>query len=263
MLDVNEISNLIKDPKYEWIIFKDPASNFAGCITFVLDFIQKKGYIRGFMLKKDYQGILDITKAMIGSMGVMCRKYKSKIYSWYVENRTAHTKSQHAMYVCGLNPVGFYPNKDIFNGKIESDLMQIFYDEKTLKDFRLKTQPNLIMENLNCYKYANKKYCLGPTKISNPNLNLDYKKISSLKRKLHVNSIVDKFGYEELTFSFKKLDVYFKFIHTPTVRNFENTSYHVNCMEELFVFVSSFINLLHRRDGRYCELFVSAYRPDH
>ncbi len=263
MFDVKKVSNLIKDPKYEWIVFKDPKNNFAGCITFVIDFIQKKGYIRGFMLKQEYQGILDTTKAMIGSMGVMCKKYKDKIYSWYVENRTVHTKSQHAMYVCGLNPVGFYPNKDIFDNKIESDLMQIFYDKKTLKDFRIKTQPRLIMENLNCYKYANRKYCLGSVKISNPNLNLDYKKIKKLKRKLQINSEVDRFGYEEITLNFKKSDAYFTFTHTPTVQNFEKTSYNVNCIEELYVFVSNFMNLLHRKDGRYCEVFVSAYKPEH
>ncbi|MFX1428297.1 MAG: GNAT family N-acetyltransferase, partial [Promethearchaeota archaeon] len=132
MEDVEEVRRLIQNPNIQWIIYQDPNYNIAGCITFVLDFGNKRGYIRGFMLKKKYQGYIDITKAMIGSMLGMIHKYKHKIYVWYVENRTAHSKSQYSMWVCGIAPIGFYPNKDIFLGKVESDLMQILYDERAL-----------------------------------------------------------------------------------------------------------------------------------
>ena len=129
MEDVDEVRKMIQEPSIQWIIYQDPSYNIAGCITFVLDFDNKRGYIRGFMLKKKYQGYIDITKAMIGSMLGMIHKYKDVIFLWYVENRTAHAKSQYSMWVCGIAPIGFYPNKDVFLGRVESDLMQICYDE--------------------------------------------------------------------------------------------------------------------------------------
>ena len=107
MEDVDEVRKMIQDPSIEWIIYQDPSLHIAGCITFVLDFANKRGYIRGFMLKKKYQGYVDITKAMIGSMIGMIHKFKNKVFTWYVENRTAHAKSQYSMCVCGIYPVGF------------------------------------------------------------------------------------------------------------------------------------------------------------
>ena len=52
MEDVEEIRKMIMDPSVQWIVYQDPQYNIAGCITFVLDFENKRGYIRGFMLKK-------------------------------------------------------------------------------------------------------------------------------------------------------------------------------------------------------------------
>ena len=118
MEDEQEVRKMIEDPNVQWILYQDNSYNIAGCITFVLDFEYKRGYIRGFMLKKKYQGYIDITKAMIGSMLGMLHKFKGKIYTWYVENRTAHAKSQYSMWVCGIAPIAFYPNKDIFLGKV-------------------------------------------------------------------------------------------------------------------------------------------------
>jgi len=59
MEDVDEIRKMISDPTIQWIIFQDPSLNIAGCITFVFDFLNKRGYIRGFMLRKQYQGKRD------------------------------------------------------------------------------------------------------------------------------------------------------------------------------------------------------------
>lgn len=75
MEDEAEVRKMIEDPSVQWIIYQDPSFTIAGCITFVLDFENKRGYIRGFMLKKEYQGYLDITKAMIGSMIGMLHRY--------------------------------------------------------------------------------------------------------------------------------------------------------------------------------------------
>jgi len=263
MEDEQEVRKMIQDPTIQWIIYQDPSFNVAGCITFVLDFENKRGYIRGFMLKKEYQGSIDITKAMIGSMIGMCHKYKNEVYTWYVENRTAHAKSQYSMRVCGIAPIGFYPNKDIFLGKIESDLMQILYDERVLKVYRSKEIPQILPEVKNCFLYSDKRYELGEFKIINPSIDLNFKKVINLKSRLIRNSKKDKFGYETIRFSFEGASSFFKFLYTPNVQNFEKTDYQVNSLEELYVFVQEFMKCKNELKVRYCEVFLSAYIPEH
>ncbi len=263
MENVQEVRKMIMDPTIQWIIYQDPSYNIAGCITFVLDFENKRGYIRGFMLRKEYQGYVDITKAMIGSMISMCHKYKDKIYTWFVENRTAHAKSQYSMWVCGMAPLGFYPNKDIFLGEVESDLMQVLYDERALRQYRSPKIPTIIPAAKKCYLYSHERYYLGEYKINSPKITLDYKKIKTLQSKLKRTIQKDDFGYETITFSFENIKSSFQFLYTPTVSNFEKTRYKVASLEELFVFVQEFMKWKKKLGVRYCEVFISAYHPAH
>lgn len=176
MENVKEVKKLIEDPNVQWIIYQDPSYHIAGCVTFILDFENKRGYIRGFMLKKKYQGYIDITKAMIGSMLGMIHNFRDKIYNWYVENRTAHAKSQYSMWVCGIAPIAFYPNKDIFLGKVESDLMQILYDERSLSTLRKQELPKIIPCVESCFQYSSKRYKLGACIIETPDIVLEDRK---------------------------------------------------------------------------------------
>ncbi|MFX0104428.1 MAG: hypothetical protein ACFE75_02925 [Candidatus Hodarchaeota archaeon] len=263
MEDVEEVRKMIEDPNIQWIIYQDPSYNLAGCITFVLDFDNKRGYIRGFMLKKKYQGYLDITKAMIGSMIGMIHKYNDKIYTWYVENRTAHSKSQYSMWVCGIAPIGFYPNKDVFLGKVESDLMQICYDEKILREYRSRRIPRILPQVENCYLYSDTRYDLGNYHIKNPDITLNRKRVSQVKKCLIKSIDKDIFGYEKIKFRVCDSDSYFEFLYTPQVQNFEKTKYKVNDLEELYAFVQEFIKYGKKLKIRYCEAFISAYKPTH
>ncbi|KKL68240.1 hypothetical protein LCGC14_2126950, partial [marine sediment metagenome] len=263
MVDVEEVQKMILDPHVKWIVYQDPQYNIAGCITFVLDFQNRRGYIRGFMLKRKYQGRIDITKAMIGSMLGMLHEFKDTIYTWYVENRTAHAKSQYSMWVCGIAPIAFYPNKDIFLEKVESDLMQILYDERALKKFRSSAIPCFIPSVESCYQYSNKRYSLGTFSIKSPKIILGKKKVGKLQKKLVRNIEKDKFGYETITFSFEGSNSYFQFLHTPQVKNMEKVKYEVKNLEELYVFTQELIKCKKEFDVRYCEVFVSAYNPEH
>ncbi|MFX1320777.1 MAG: hypothetical protein ACFFAQ_03945 [Promethearchaeota archaeon] len=263
MEDEDEVKKMIQDPTIQWIIYQDPSFNVAGCITFVLDFENKRGYIRGFMLRKQYQGHIDITKAMIGSMIGMCHKYKNEIYIWYVENRTAHAKSQYSMRVCGIAPIGFYPNKDVFLGKVESDVMQILYDERVLRLYRSKEIPQILSEVQSCFLYSDKRYELGDFKIVNPSIELNFKKVINLKNRLIKNSKKNKFGYETIRFSFEGASSFFKFLYTPNVQNFEKIEYQVNSLEDLYVFVQELMKCKNELNVRYCEVFLSGYIPEH
>ncbi len=263
MENEHEVKKMIKDPSIQWITFKDKIGNITGCVTFVLDFSHKRGYVRGFMLKKKYQGRIDIIKAMIGSFVGMCFTFKDKILSWYVENRTAHTSSQYPMYRCGMEPIGFYPNKDVFFGRVESDLMQIIYDIKALEDIRSKKCPQIIPEATSCFNYSNEKLNLGPVKIKVPKLKLDEKYVDKLQYKLDKKVIIDKFGYQNVMLYIPGTESYFKFLYTPQVQNFEKTEYSVNNLEELYVFVQDFKKLARLLKVRYCEAFISAYDVEH
>ena len=263
MEDEEEVRKMIISSNYEWILFKDPNGNIAGCITFALNFNNKKGYIRGFMVKKKYQGRIDVVKAMIGSMIGMCRIYKEKMLIWHVENRTAHAKSQYAMWICGIRPIAFFPNKDIFLHKIESDLMQIIYNEKVLTEYRRKDPPQILQEVINCFLYSNNRYNLGVFQTMDPRLNLDEGKCARLERNLIRKNSKEKHGYEHIRLILKNSDSYFQFLYTPQVKNLEKTVYEVNSLEELQVFLKEFIKISKELKIRYLECFVSSYNPEH
>ena len=263
MEDVDEVQKMILDPSIQWIIFQDPSLNIAGCITFVLDFKNKRGYIRGFMLKKKYQRHIDITKAMIGSMLGMIHKFRNRIYNWYVENRTAHAKSQYSMWVCGIAPIGFYPNKDVFLGCIESDLMQILYDERSLSVYRCEKIPEIIPCVETSYLYSERRYNLGYYRLITPEITLCKAKITKIKKSLLKHISKDKYGYETIKFTLKGSSSFFEFLYTPQVQNFEKTKYKVSNLEELSVLVQEFVKCGKDLGIRYSEVFVSAYKPEH
>lgn len=263
MLNIEEVKKMIQDSNSEWILFRDPLGDIAGCITFMLDFHNKRGYIRGFMLKKEYQGRIDIIKAFVTSMLVMLSTYRDDILLWYVENRTAHAKSQYSMRVCGVKTIAFYPNKDVFLNKIESDVMQILYNESALREYRSTKLPKIILEAYNCYLYSKKDYELGPVNLVNPNLTLDPILLEEASNGFYSEIVKDKYGYEQISFYIKGTDSYFKFLYTPAVQNFEKTNYKVNNLEELYMFAQKFRECGEARNIRYCEAFISAYEPEH
>jgi hypothetical protein len=263
MEDVEEVRKMIEDPAIEWIIFQDPSFTIAGCITFVLDFNNRRGYIRGFMLRKKYQGYIDITKAMIGSMLGMLHKYKNLIFTWYVENRTVHSKSQYSMGVCGIAPIGFYPNKDVFLNQVESDLMQILYDEKALREYRSTKLPQILSCVEPCYEYSKKRYQLGEFQTISPEVMLNKQDMKSLKKSLIRHVSQDKYGYETIKFTFPDSNSCFEFLYTPQVQNFEKTQYKISSLEELSVFINEFKQCRKELGARYCEVFISAYEPAH
>ena len=263
MENIDEVRKKIEDPNIQWIIYQDPSFNIAGCITFVLDFDNKRGYIRGFMLRKKYQGYIDITKAMIASMLGMLHKFKDIIYVWYVENRTAHSKSQYSMAVCGISPIGFYPNKDVFCGEIESDMMQILYDERVLKEFHSKKVPQLISEVGPCYQYSKVQYGLESASVMKPQVSINKSLARAFKKSIYKKIKRDKFGYETITLKAKNSASFFEFLYTPQVQNFEKTKYKVKNLEELYAFVKEFLRCKKELEVRYCEVFISAYKREH
>lgn len=264
MENANEVKKMIESSGYRWLLFKIPNKRkIAGCFTYQLDFEKKQGYMRGFNVKPQFQGILDSVKAVIGSMIGVWTEYRDKIKIWYCENRTAHTKSQYLSNVCGIKPIAFLPNKDIFNKNIESDIMHIAYENDVLTTLRSPKVPEFISEVGPLYKYASKRYFLSDYKVNKDPHPLDLRNIVKRSSQLKVFTKKDKFGYETITFSLGKSGSYFKFLYTPQVQNFEKTEYHVSNKEELFTFLRMWIEYIKKYEVRYAECLVSAYKPEH
>lgn len=219
--------------------------------------------MRGFNVLPKYQGVVDSMKALTGSMIGIWSELKDKIYIWYSENRTAHTCSQYLASVCSIKPIAFLPNKDVFFNNVESDLMQIAYDSKALRDYRSTFTLRIIPEVEECYQYSDKRYNLGNVDIFRPTLNLSLQKIKQLKKDLKVSVKKLGFGYYYITLSFENSDGYFKFLYTPRVKNIEKTEYEVGSLDKLTVFIWKFKDFMYHLRVRYCEVLVSAYKSAH
>ena len=263
MEDPQEIERMMTSGEYKFILFLDKFGEVLGSTCFGLDFNEKKGYLRSLVVKKKCLGVLDATKAYIGSCIVIWTAYRDRILIWWGEARTADAKSQYINRLCSLRQVAFLPNKDIFYNKIESDIVMISYDKKVLRELRSTQQPKIIPEVLKCYTYSDTIYDLGCAKISFPIIDLDYEKLTDLKKSLTMTIRRDRFGYEEIRFNLNNSDSYFEFLHTPRVKNFEKVKYKVDCLEELAVFIQEYKKCARDLSIRYIEAHVSAYNPAH
>ncbi len=263
MLDVDEVKIMILNENIKWIMFLDRKGDTIGCFTFVIDLETKRGYIRGLMMKREYQGQFDAVKATMASFYVIWTMYKDRIYIWHAEARTAHAKSQYVAVISSLKPIGFFPNKDLFNKKVESDLFMITYDQRALNDYRNKRIPKIIPQAENSFFYSTQRHNLGGYECVEPKIALKDSELSKAKKKLLIKIDKDNFGYETIKFEIEGSHSYFKFLHTPMVHNFEKTEYQVDSLEELYVFIDEFKKCAFDLGIRYYECFVSAYHPEH
>ena len=254
------VKKMIESPDNYFILFEIDGE-VAGCFRCALDFEHKKGYSGGFMVKKKYQKTLDVTKSIIGSYVWMWNTFK-EILMWYCENRTAHTASQYITSVCGINTVAFFPNKDVFYNQVESDVMGVIYREKTLKKYRDRKTPVLIENALDSYLHCDNLYKLGSFQLASLDLCLDYDKIFELQKAFRKDLISDKYGYQYHQFFIRGTKSYFTFLHTPQIQNFEKTKYHVESLEELYLYLEEFLKSMKINKIRYCEAFISAFRPE-
>jgi len=260
--DPLEVKKMIESPEHHFILFKID-EDVVGCFRCNLDFEQHKGYTGGFMVRKEYQGIIDVTKSIIGSYAWMWSTYKDEILMWYCENRTAHAASQYITSVCGINTVAFFPNKDVFFNKVESDVMGVVFREKALNGYRERQTPLLIRNALDSFLHCDNLYNLGKFKLVSPDLSLNYEKIALIQKRFRKDIIKDKYGYQYFQFFISGTKSYFSFLYTECIQNLEKTKYHVDTLEELYVYLEEFLKVIKENSIRYSEAFVSALNPEH
>ena len=261
-LDKEKVAAMIRSIEYNFILFM-VNKEIGGCFKCFLDFEHRRGYIGALMVKKKYQGILDFTKAIIGSSYWAFSIYREVIDVWYCENRTAHASSQYSTGVCGLNTLAIFPNKDVFYNQVESDVLCVNYSENALDDLRVVSKPKLIRDAIECYMHSDGIYNLGEFEIIDPHLSIDFKKVQELLGKFRMDIISDKYGYEYFQCFIGGTNSYFLFLHTTTVQNFEKVKYHVESLEELYVYLTELKRCMFQKSVRYIEVFVSAYKPKH
>lgn len=260
--DIEEIKKMIEDERYHFILFKiREDKEIAGFYNAQLDFENKRGYLGRLVLKKKYHTKIDLVKSAKISISTLYYSFRDKIYIWYGETRTAHAKSQYITSQCGVKPIAFFPNKDIFLNQIESDLMQIIYNKKAIETLRSKEIPKLIPQVSNCFLYTTLRYNLGPVNFKNPLLRLDSEKYLKSRRNMIIKSESNKFGYEWVNMFNPRTHSYFKFLLTRHLFNIEKIEYKIKYYEELVAFIHELKELMKRKYIRYCECFVSGYKP--
>ena len=189
MEDEQEVRKMIESGKTMFILFLDKQSNVIGSTAFEFDIKAKRCLMRTWVVKKEYHGKFESTKSLMGCCIYVWSLYRDKIYLWYSEVRTAHAKAQYVANLISLKGVGFYPNKDIFYGKVESDILQISYNKKALKELRCSYIPTFIPEVENCFLYSDRKFGLGPYLVKVPQITFNSDKLHASQKKLRKESV--------------------------------------------------------------------------
>lgn len=264
MEDPQEIRKMIEDPDYIWMVFKINQDDVIGCVAIRFDASSKSMYLHGFAMKEEYQGITSLPKLVVAGWTVALKKFEKKALIWYGEARSAHSKSQFLSDLLGLKPIAFFPKKDIFFDREESEILLILYDEDLITKYRKNEKPKIIPRILKYYTYALKRYELEfPEVVAHKNTIFNHDQITSIKRNLVYQEETDNIGNCMITISIANSDAYISFIYRPIIRIFEKTDYNVTNDEQFFVFVSEVEKLIKKFDIRYWEFFASAYHPSH
>ncbi|MFX1287492.1 MAG: hypothetical protein ACFFFY_02885 [Promethearchaeota archaeon] len=264
MENPHEIRKMIEDPDYLWMVFKINGEEVIGCVALKFNKLARSMYLHGFAMKRAYQGATSLPKLVVAGWTVALKKFEKKALIYFGEARSAHSKSQFLSDLLGLKPIAFFPKKDIFFNREESEILLILYDEDLITKYRCKKTPKIIPRVLKYYSYAHKRYQLDLPKVADHmTLDFDNKNTDIIKQNLIYQQEIDSLGNHLITFSIRNSKAYISFIYRPYIRIFEKTEYKVSNKEQLFVFIEEIKELIKKLNIRYWEFFVSAYHPIH
>ncbi|TXT63110.1 MAG: hypothetical protein BAJALOKI3v1_430006 [Promethearchaeota archaeon] len=263
MEDPEEIAKMIQRGNHKFFLFLDGSGKVMGSTCYVLDFKEKKGYVRSFVVRKDSLGLMDAKKAYVGSFLQVLKKYNGRILLWWGEARTADVKSQYINRLCSLRPIALMPNKDRFYNNIESDVLIISYNNNLFRRYRSNKKPRIIPCVFGPYSFSRKRYGLESPIIIKFQNKLNPKKLCKKTNKVIVQKKIDKFGYNHYNLKMKDSSSYLKFTYTPTVQNFEKTEYKVKNPFELTILIDKFKFLANKLNVRYSEVYVNGYNAIH
>ena len=147
----NAVWKVVTDTRYDTVV---------GSGTVLLTRKDQRAYVRSVMIDPEYQKLKLGRDVLVNTFQDIMQKYRDVIKLFWSESRTAHSGSQKIAEDSGFKPVGFLPNKDIFLGKRESDLLLVLYAMNALKSRR--PDPQLIPEVVPIYKAVAEQFRLPP-----------------------------------------------------------------------------------------------------
>ena len=263
MENVRSIEELIKSPNDYIFLFKLESNEIIGAFSSHLEFEKKRGLLYGFVIKKEYRKVVDNLKAFLGSAAYLWKKYYNEILIWYGEIRSNESAAQFATNLFGLKPIAFFPNKDIFFKKLESDILHIIHNQDALLKYRMKEKPQIIRQVLNSYYYSNNRYKLGLPIVKNPSLKLDNNKLDKIRKNIQITTIEQNYGSKKIIINNKQTKNFYEFLYNRYSKNFETIEYKSNSLEELYTFLEIMLNLFKEMEINYAECYVSAYNAKH
>jgi len=232
MLDASWIYKKFSDPNYNWGLFKAKGTNeIIGCWTFVLDFPTATAYMRGLMVRPQFQKKFNLRELCGEMLWSAVDKLQNKIFKWYCEARTAHSKTQFLMSLMGSHLLGLYLNKDYFLGVKESDAMMVCYSQEMMHKTRLAPSA-LIPEIRSLFNHVKATYRLDDIHTSNIVLQLDHAKVQKILQELDMTTTRDEHNYVAFRISHPKIEVSLEGIYTPSVKNIEKVKIHASSLEE-------------------------------
>lgn len=232
MLDASWIFAKFTDPNYNWGLFltKD-THEVIGCWTFVLDFPSATAYMRGLMVRPQYQKKFNLRELCGEMLWSAVDKLQNKIFKWYCEARTAHSKTQFLMSLMGSHLLGLYMNKDYFLGVKESDAMMVCYSQDMMHKTRMAPSA-LIPELRSVFSHVQKTYRLEDVPIRDLTLTLDHAKVQNILRALELTTAKDEHNYVTFRITYPKSEASLEGIYTPSVKNIEKVKVHAASLEE-------------------------------
>lgn len=262
MEDVKSLQDMILHPNKHWFLFKLCSKEIVGCFGADLDLNEKKAFLHGFNIKRQYQKTIDIFKAFIACIIFLWREYKDKVFIWYGEMRTNEAISQFFTSLVGMKPIAFLPNKDIFsNNKVESDILHIIFNRDALNKLRFEGKPKVIRQVLNCYSYSNNRFPIGVPQVENPNILLNKDLMKKMKSLIDISTQEDSFGNQLIKIFIKDSNSYISFFLNPFSKNIEHIEYDIVNLEELAIFLEKLKEIIELKNINYAECYVSSYQP--
>lgn len=231
MLDANWIFAKFSDSTYNWGLFisKD-THDIIGCWTFVLDYDSATAYMRGLMVRPQFQKKFNLRELCGEMLWSAVDKLQNKIFKWYCEARTAHSKTQFLMSLMGSHLMGLYLNKDYFYGVKESDAMMVCYSRDMM--YKTRTAPaSLIPEVQHLFTHAKKVYGLDNVPLSNITISLDHAKVQTILRELDLCTTRDDHNYVSFRIFHPPTQSGLEGIYTPSVKNIEKVKIHAQTPE--------------------------------
>ncbi|MBD3188076.1 GNAT family N-acetyltransferase [Candidatus Bathyarchaeota archaeon] len=134
--DKDYISNDISQGNSSWYVIEDQmASNeIVGVISGAIDDINWRVYVRGMMIRPDWQGLGGTTRLFGEVFKDFMKRYKGKVNILWSETRTASLKPQMVGERVGFVPLGILPHKDVFFNERESPVITGIFSSEAWKE---------------------------------------------------------------------------------------------------------------------------------